>query len=252
VPAFPRPDPAQGVFETLLVVDGRPVEVDAHLARLRASVGELFGAEPPAGATETVRARAAGLDLARLRVTLAPGHEGALAADVHTAALEPQTIFPSWEDATQLRTFLVAGGVGAHKWADRTGLLQLEAGVPRGCVPLILDAGGVVLEASRSNVFAVEGGVLLTPRCDGRILPGVARARVIAAAAALGIEVREVELTLEVLKASGEAFLTNALRGVEPVASVDAVRLGPAGQAVREIAASIRRDWIGEGVALGR
>ena len=28
------PDPWQGVFETLLVLDGRPVELEAHLGRL--------------------------------------------------------------------------------------------------------------------------------------------------------------------------------------------------------------------------
>ncbi len=36
------PDPRKGVFETLLVLDGRPVEWDAHMARLRASLSALY------------------------------------------------------------------------------------------------------------------------------------------------------------------------------------------------------------------
>ena len=37
------PDPALGVFETLLVRDGTAQALDAHLARLAASVADLYG-----------------------------------------------------------------------------------------------------------------------------------------------------------------------------------------------------------------
>ena len=43
----PRPDPRAGVFETILVVEDRPVDLDAHLRRLGASVRALYGGEPP-------------------------------------------------------------------------------------------------------------------------------------------------------------------------------------------------------------
>jgi hypothetical protein len=44
---LPRPDPARGVFETILAVDGEPVLLDEHLARLAASVAELYELELP-------------------------------------------------------------------------------------------------------------------------------------------------------------------------------------------------------------
>ena len=56
-----RPDPAQGIFETLLVVDGEPVELDAHLARLRRSLDEVYDADLPAGAREEMVAAARGI-----------------------------------------------------------------------------------------------------------------------------------------------------------------------------------------------
>ena len=58
-------------------------------------------------------------------------------------------------------------------------------------MPLLLGEGGAPLETSRANVFAVRGGTLTTPPLDGRILPGIARARTIEIAGAMGIGLRE-------------------------------------------------------------
>ena len=170
------PDPAAGVFETLLVSDGSPVELDAHLQRMAHSTRELYGSDPPAGTRELALEHARPLPLGRLRVTVVPAATGELSAEAVTATVERASVFPSWERAVALRGFVVPGGLGEHKWADRAGLASLEADLPEGCVALLLDGGGEVLEVSRANVFAVEGDVLVTPATDGRILPGVARA----------------------------------------------------------------------------
>jgi para-aminobenzoate synthetase/4-amino-4-deoxychorismate lyase len=112
----------------------------------------------------------------------------------------------------------------------------------------VLDAGEEVLEASRANLFAVEGAVLVTPAADGRILPGVARARAIEAAHSLGIEVREEPLRIDRLIAAGEAFLTGSVRGVEPVRSIADEELGPPGETVSRIAGELKRIWIASDV----
>ena len=144
-----------------------------------------------------------------------------------------------------LRPFVIHGGLGAHKWADRAGLAWTESSEAEGCLPLVLDAGGEVLEASRANVFAVEEGVLVTPAADGRILPGVARARAIGTARALGIELREERLSVARLLDGGEAFLTGSVRGIEPVRSLGESALAPPGELVAELAAEMRQIWIG-------
>ena len=229
----------------MLVVDGRPVELDAHLERMGASLEALFDAGAPPEASEMAVERALGIGLGRLRLTVSPAADRVLRAQVATAEMEPAQVFPSAEPATALRSHVIEGGLGAHKWADRRLLETAEEALPRGSVPLLADRDGAVLEASRANVFAVRGGALLTPPADGRILPGIARRRAIEVAAEGGIEVREEAMGLAALLQAEEVFLTGSVRGVEPVSSVDGVAIAPGGEISGRIAAGLRRRWLG-------
>ncbi len=234
-----------GVLETLLVIDGKPIELDAHLERMAASVEALFDAEAPSDARELVLVRARGLGLGRLRLTVTPGEGGDLGAEVATATIEPALVFPSPKLAVDLCSHIVEGGLGAHKWADRRLLEAAQAVAPAGSVTLLIDADGTVLEASRANVFLVCLDSLLTPTADGRMLPGIARRRVIGVAGEEGIEVRENDLSLDDLRQADEVFLTGSVRGVEPVRSVDGVELSGAGEITRHIATALRECWTG-------
>src|SRR3954471_4936439 len=148
-----RPDVHRGVFETLLVRSGRPLELDAHLGRLRSSLAVVFGVPLPPGTRDALLARARGVALGRLRVTVAPG----AGPELRLAPVGPEILFPGWDGALTLRALEVPGGLGAHKWADRSRVVVAE-GDP-DTVPLVLDADGSVLEASRGNVFLVRHGV---------------------------------------------------------------------------------------------
>jgi para-aminobenzoate synthetase / 4-amino-4-deoxychorismate lyase len=241
----PHPDPARGVFETLLVVDGRPIELDAHMARLGASLEALFGAETPEEADELARARSRGIRLGRLRLTVATDEAGKLAVEAVVAEVDPLLVFPSWELAVALRCLVLEGGLGAHKWADRALLENAEAEAPTGSVPLVLDSDGAVLETSRASVFMVREGGLFTSPVDGRILPGIARERAIEVAEEEDIDVQETELRLDDLLQADEVFLTGSVRGVEPVRSVDGTGVDRDGVVSERIAAGLRRRWLG-------
>jgi para-aminobenzoate synthetase / 4-amino-4-deoxychorismate lyase len=246
VPDSLWPDRAIGVFETLLVLDGSPVELEAHLRRLSASVGELFDVELPPGARELLLEHASALPVGRMRLTASPAPAGdGVELDVFTAQVDRDNVFPSWERSITLRPFVVEGGLGAHKWADRDGLAWTEATEPDGALPLVLDVHGEVLEASRANVFVVEEGSIVTPADDGRILPGVARARAIETARSLGIEVREETLRFDRMSRAREAFLTGSVRGIEPVRAVGQATFEPPGDALSTLTAEIRRQWSG-------
>jgi 4-amino-4-deoxychorismate lyase len=87
-----------------------------------------------------------------------------------------------------------------------------RAGADDGLVVGIED--GVVLETGTGNVFALDEAGLRTPPLDGRILPGVGRAALLAAARADGLEVVEAPLTLDALR--GTWWIVNAARGPRP------------------------------------
>jgi para-aminobenzoate synthetase/4-amino-4-deoxychorismate lyase len=225
-----------------LVRVGRPVELDAHLDRLDASLRALFGAGAPAGARELVLDRARGEDLARLRLTVAPDDRRALRAEIAVAPVDPSLVLPGFNRAVELAPLLVAGGIGRHKWADRSLLAEAEAELaPR--VPLLVDQDGSVLEASRGNLFLVRDGVLVTPPTDGRILPGVTRWRVLQLAAALDIPLREEAIALERLADAAEVFVTGAVRGIEPVRGCDGILFGREGPTTAALAREVSGHW---------
>ncbi|MET0600517.1 MAG: aminodeoxychorismate synthase component I [Baekduia sp.] len=208
-----RPDPVAGVLETILVRDGVAIAMDAHLARLADAAAALYGVVLPAALPALVRHTA--LEQGgpcRLRVLLDPGGEIGL----QVAPL------PAPGDGTQrLLALVVPGGLGDRKWRDRQLIDALDDRAAEvGAVPLLVDLDGGVLETTRANVLAWIDGTLVTPPLDGRILPGVTRARALAAAGELGIPVAERPLDLAELGAADAVLTTGALRGLQPVTAL--------------------------------
>jgi para-aminobenzoate synthetase/4-amino-4-deoxychorismate lyase len=244
VNALPPPDPTRGVFETLLVADGRPVETDAHFERLATSVREIFAVDLPAAVRADTERECAGIELGRVRIDVVPDADGELTHTVATAPIDPSFPFPSREDGDALRSVSAPGWAGAHKWADRGWLERTEEELGEE-VPLIVAEDGAVLEAGRANLFAIEDGGLLTPPADGRILPGTARAATIEIARELGVPVAERTLTLADLRAAEDVFLTSSVRGLRPVRSLDGTPLIGSGDLVNLLATRLHERWHG-------
>jgi para-aminobenzoate synthetase/4-amino-4-deoxychorismate lyase len=213
-----RPDPARGVFETLLVRDGAVQVLDLHVARLGASVGELYGARLPDDTAARVRSLGVGPSGDhRLRVTAIPDTDG-IAIDVSS---EPLSLPPP-DRPLILTPALIPGGLGRHKWCDRRILDTFD---PGNGVSLIVDqrdgereGDEDVLEAAWANLWIVEGGRLVTPPTDGRILPGVTRAMLLELAPQIGLTAVEEPISLAQLRGAGAIFLTSSLRHAVPAA----------------------------------
>jgi para-aminobenzoate synthetase/4-amino-4-deoxychorismate lyase len=203
--ASDRPDPGRGVFDTLLVRRGAPVDLARHVERLAASVLELYGVPvDAAGLAARIVAGSGGFETARVRTTYLPG-----GADLQVEV----TAIPEPGPAPRtLAVRRVVGGWGAHKWVDR-GLLAPVAGADD---VLLVDQDGDVLEAGSANVFAVVDGVVVTPPLDGRILPGTVRARVLD----LYASAVERRVRLEELARATELLTTSSIRGAQPVVAV--------------------------------
>lgn len=232
-----RPDPSKGIFESLLVVRGEPVELEGHLARLQGSLAELYEAELPAETSDRVRVAAAELDLGRLRLTAVP-RDGDLELSLRAQTIDPAIVFPPTQKGAALRRVSRPGGHGAHKWVDRTGMEHPDAGAGQ----LICD-GEELLEAGWANLFAIRRNVLWTPAADGRILAGMARAAVLEIARDEGLEAHEAPLRRGDLLAADEAFLTNSVRGIEPAVALDDAPLPGCGPLSRRLAGAVRQRW---------
>jgi para-aminobenzoate synthetase/4-amino-4-deoxychorismate lyase len=231
-----QPDRSRGVFETLLVVDGEPVELDAHLSRLAHSLDAVYSQKLPPHLRDEMRRAAAEIPLGRLRSTLAPVEDG-LQLDLLAGGVELEAVFP--ERGVHLRTRPIAGGLGPHKWAHRPGI---DRPAPEEAGALITDEGEV-LEAGWANVFAVRGGTLFTPPLDGRLLPGTTRAAVLELAAQIEIEATEKPLHPSDLPIAEETFLTGSIRGIEPALSLDGNELPGCGPVSHRLAGALRQRW---------
>ncbi len=229
-------DRDRGVFETVLVLGGRAVDLDAHLARLDASVRSVYGTTVRAGLDEAVRRRVAGLSgRHRLRIDARPV-DGDVRVSMNVSKAGPA--IASWA----LVPRVVPGGLGEHKWSDRDQLVTSG-----GHEPLLLDTDGSVLETARSNLFVVLDDGLHTPALDGRLLPGTVRARIIELAMSLQIPVFQHRLTTADLAAATEVFATNSIRGVVPVLACDGVGAWTSGPLTARLATAYESALTGDG-----
>ena len=121
--------------------------------------------------------------------------------------LQPVVVSPD-EDTVRFKT-------------DRRGVYEEASGrVKSGREPLLEDEQGRYLECTIANVFFRVDDVLLTPPRTAPLLAGIARGRVIEAARALGILVREEAVSAERVALADACFVTNALFGVHPVSEI--------------------------------
>jgi para-aminobenzoate synthetase / 4-amino-4-deoxychorismate lyase len=208
------PRPAAGIFTTLPVTGGLPDGLGAHLDRLATSARDVFGKDLPPELPGLIRDCLAAGGSGRLRIKVRP-LGGPLHCEVELTDPGPEVA------AVRLRVTGLPGGLGGHKWADRRLLGQRAAGLAADEQLLLTGPGGSVLETDKANVFALTGGVLRTPAADGQILPGIMRARVLAAARSLGVAVAEAPLSLAELLTADEVLVTNSIRGVLPVIAAD-------------------------------
>ncbi len=242
---------ALGVYETILVKDGRYVALQEHLERLLQSVeGAQLRLQPDLDtltqwAHAIVRANAPNGLVRVLVMDLGNGH-----ADVFL--YEMSYVAPSPEEYAQGVPVILYHGERAMPLIKSfntlvPGLARKAARAAGVHDALLVDRNGFVTEGSNCNVFIVQDGVLAAPPL-GVVLEGTVMRRVISLARELSIPFQRRHLPAADIPRWQEAFLTSTRRGVLPVRRVGDVEIGPPGPITRQLMDAYRA-WEAEELA---
>jgi 4-amino-4-deoxychorismate lyase len=101
-------------------------------------------------------------------------------------------------------------------------IAQLELADLEADEGLLLSMNDRVISATGSNVFAIYGSTLRTPRLDHCGVRGIMRNLVLESCGSAGLTGEEADMDIEALQCADELFVTNAVLGVRPVRKLDA------------------------------
>lgn len=234
------------LFETIRVRRGVPLLWREHMERLTRGFDVLRYPHRPDSSNllealhETLSANS--LSDAAARITISRGRAAA-GIDPRNAVeptvtvtvrpfVEPPARFT--EQGMRLRTVRVPVRAGWDRYTTKSGnyldnLLAIHTALDHGDdEALLVDAKYRVLEAARSNVFIVRRNTMITPPVRLGLLPGTTRAWLMRHGRKHGLNVKTGTIGYRSELRAEEAFVTNALWGPLPVATVDGRSVGSA------------------------
>lgn len=225
-----------GVFDTALARDGAVFARARHVARLVAAA-QAIGIAIGAGAIEAAMEAALTPAPAILRTTVT---RGTAARGLWPASAGAPTLIVStapWTPALLGQPARLITATGRRNEYSPTANLKTlgyldhilaarEAAAAGVDDALILNTKGRVACTTIANVFALIAGRLITPSLAEGCLPGIMRALVIEAAPALGFSVEERPLAPQALAGADAVFVTNSVRFLRHVRSLDGALLG--------------------------
>lgn len=211
-----------GLYETILLLRGRPMFLDAHLDRFFRSATELgLGVIERVELRRTIEHGAsdfAHTGEAFLRITL---NAGAAAPDVEYGEL-PERVRTRRElgrvvllPATWRRT------MPQHKtWPNEMTRQAIRFAAERDAdEALFVDDDGSILEGSSTNVFVFDAATLRTPPLSAGILPGVLRQWILDNAIRAGLTVEETMIGPDDLR--NGSFVTSSLTGIATIRALE-------------------------------
>jgi len=232
------------VWEGLRVYDGRVFRLTEHLARMRHSATALAFAEMPCDehiTAEIARTlEANGMrDGIHIRLTLTRGVKITSGMDPRLNQSGPTLIVlaehkpPVYDSAgiTLATASVRRPGPDVldpkihHNNLINSILAKIEANAAGADDALLLDGWGFVAETNATNVFAVVGGVVLTPTT--RACPeGITRAAVLELMRRDEIPHLVTDVSPAELHRADEVFVTGTMGELVPVLSIDRRRIG--------------------------
>jgi len=230
---------ADGIYEVVRMIEGRPFRIESHLDRMeggaRALEIELPALREEVGAAiQRVAAAnqvAEGTVYVQLTRGVAPrSHPFPTGVRPTLVMLARPSAGPGEENLENGVSVVTAPDL---RWGycdvKTIGLLPnviaLQRARVEGCFEALMVRDGVVTEGSHSSAFCVRDGAVYTHPIDN-ILPGITRRFLIDALRAEGVEVHESAVSLEDYRTADELFLSGTTTEVMPVVRVDGETLG--------------------------
>ena len=234
-----------GVYEVIPVYSGYPFRLQEHLKRLDQSLAAIQLANPHDTETwvELIRkllvpnmaCSAEYRDISLyLQVTRGPApRDHAFPKDVIP------TVFMMCSPLVTPSAALREQGVAAisandYRW-DRCDIkatsllpnvLLRQMAVEAGAIETVLFRDGILTEGAVSNIFAVEGGVILAPPKDQHMLPGITYDLILELAQANKIPLEIGYFEEERIRAADELWTTSSAREILPITTLDGKLIG--------------------------
>lgn len=249
-----------GVFETIRVLDGRPVNMENHIKRLLEGATKLK-MRPPSfftidfftekivelldksgisagGKCRLSLDRAIGgtylpetneveyfIEVYPLEANQFELNPKGLEVDIYLEHKKPKTSLSNFKTKSAL-IYVLAAIAAKEKGLDDY---------------LITNGTGGILEGTSSNLFVVSNGVLYTPGLEEGCLAGTMRMQVINLAIKNGIKVYECNILPQNLLVADEIFLTNAVKGIVWVSGYRTKRYF--NNVARKLVALLNESW---------
>lgn len=233
---------ADAIYEVTAVLQGKLLDFDLHVARLRRSLGEMALALPLSDD-----------ELLAIHQTLLSRNalqEGLVYLQVSRGVEDRNFAFPPEGTPPTLVLYTQAKNIIASPLAQQgmkiislpdlrwgrcdiktTQLLYAclakEQARQRGADDAWLVKEGLITEGTSNNAFIVTAdGAVVTRELSRLLLPGITRSTLIALMHQQGLRLEERGFTLDEVKQAAEAFISSSTSFVYPVVNVDGQPVG--------------------------
>ena len=229
------------VYEVILYKDGKFLDLEGHLSRLRKSMSRIdFVLNISDSAIKTIIKRLVAENNLKYGSIYIQVSRGEYSRDhsYFNMPLKPILVILTKKIKEDFKTFIP--GIKVYTTFDTRwnnpdikttqllpNVLAKTEGIKNGFgEALFLDKKSYITEGSSSNFWILDkNNILITRSLDGKILAGITRDSILNCAKIKNIKVEEKKISLDNIKDCKEAFITSASSFVTPVIQVDNIKI---------------------------
>ncbi|MFW6266277.1 MAG: D-amino-acid transaminase [Halanaerobiales bacterium] len=230
---------ADGVYEVIIINNGKPFKFEEHFERLQNSAEGLDiyydnYEKLKESAYELLEKR--GLEDATLYIQISRGT--APRSHAYPEGMTPNVVMKAskWDGhpPSNYEKGVRAITVSDERWsrcyiksiALLPNILAKKEAKRSGAYEAIQIRDGFVTDGTSSNVFIVEGEKIITPPATNYLLNGITRQVILEEAPKTGVKIEERSVSRKQLLEADEVFLTGTTTEVMPVVSIDSKTIG--------------------------